>query len=255
MCALSLLYLVRIGQAKAQVEHQLGARLEERERISREIHDTLLQGFQGLMLRFQSVLKVLPQDNPGRQMLEDVLDRADEVLLEGRRSVRDLRTGKPVEELSELISRCGQELAGSYGVLFSLDVVGTVRPLNVEVTDEAFRIVREALFNAFQHSRATNVEAEITYGNSEVKVSVRDNGVGMAAQLVAAGRPEHWGLKGMRERAQRITSCLDIWSTPGAGTEVELKIPLAVAQSRTALASFWRKVHDIMGKAGGQGLG
>ncbi len=249
VCALSLLYLLRIRQAKAQFVQTLGARLEERERISRELHDTLLQGFQGLMLRFHSVLKVLPEGQPGRQMLENVLDRADEVLLEGRQSVRDLRVGRSVEQLPELISRCGHELEQSYGILFSLDVVGNVYAINVEVTDEAFRIVREAIFNAFQHSRGTKIEAEVTYGRFEVKVNVRDNGVGMSAELVAAGRPDHWGLKGMRERAQRLSSKLDIWSTQGAGTEVELKILSGVVpHSQVKYASLWSKLHNDVKK-------
>ena len=224
------LYLLRLNQVTLQIQGRLGARLEERERIARELHDTLLQGFQGLMLRFQAVMKTLPSDQPAHQMLDKVLDRADDLLFEGRQSVRDLREkGSSKSDLSSALLSCGDELAQGHSSRFSLTVVGTPRPVEPVVFDDAYRIAREALINAFQHSGASKIEAEITYSANGVWITVRDNGMGMDADILVQGRDGHWGLSGMRERARKIGAQLHLSSCSGAGTLVELKISAQVA--------------------------
>jgi len=118
LCILALagclwsLYLLRLKQASAQVQQRLGARLEERVRIARELHDTLLQGFQGLILRFHTVMKTIPEDHPARNLMENTLDRADEILLEGRERVRDLRQDEISNELPDRLAACGEEPDG-----------------------------------------------------------------------------------------------------------------------------------------------
>jgi signal transduction histidine kinase len=225
-----LLYLLRLKQATAQVQQRLGARLEERARIARELHDTLLQGFQGLMLRFHAVMKTIPDDHQARNLMENVLDRADEVLLEGRERVRDLRQDEiSANELPHMLAACGEELGRDHAIRFSLSVLGTQQPLDPTVGFEAYRIGREALTNAFQHSRSSKIEVEITYDHSRVGLRVRDDGVGINHDVLHRGRVGHWGLPGMRERAQKIGSQIKIWSQDGAGTEIELTIPAAVA--------------------------
>jgi len=133
------LYLLRLKQATAQVQQRLGARMEERVRIARELHDTLLQGFQGLVLRFDAAMKTIPGDHPARNLMENVLDRADEVLLEGRERVHDLRQDQiSANELPDRLAACGEELGRDHAIRFSLSVIGTQQPLDPTVGNEAY---------------------------------------------------------------------------------------------------------------------
>ena len=224
------LYLLRLKQVTLQIQGRLGARLEERERIARELHDTLLQGFQGLMLRFQAIMMAIPADERAHQMLEKVLDRADEVLYEGRQSLRDLRVkGSAKADLSSALSYCGDELAQGHSSQFILTVIGIPRSVRTVVFDEAYCIAREALINAFQHSRASKIVVEILYRANGLRITVRDDGIGMDTDILMQGRDGHWGLSGMRERARKIGAHLQIRSSSDAGTEVELKISAQVA--------------------------
>jgi signal transduction histidine kinase len=223
--------------------------MEERERIARELHDTLLQGFQGLILRFQAVMKTLPAEARARTMMEQVLDRADEVLLEGRQSVRDLREeGTSETELSEALRQCGEELAHNHGSLFGLTIVGEPKPVAPVVFNESYRIAREALINAFQHSEARKIEVEVTYLESGISLRVRDDGMGIDATTLSKGRTGHWGLSGMRERAQKIAAKVDIWSQAGAGTEIELTIPSDVAYPQKMERSLWHRIKAALAR-------
>ena len=240
--ALWMFYLYHVHRATAHVRERLGVRLEERERIARELHDTLLQGFQGLVLRFQGVMKLLPEQGPPRQMMESVLDRADQVLLEGRERVWDLRLqGMDGGELPESLARTGEDLAVEHGMPFSLTVVGSPLPLDPTVCGEAYRVGNEALRNAFRHSEGTKVEAELTYDHAVVRLAVRDDGRGIDGGILGSGRAGHWGLFGMRERAERIGAQLHIWSHVGAGTEVELTIPRSVAFRGSRRIPAWAR--------------
>jgi len=256
-CAIALagtlwsLYLLRLKRVTQEIQQRMGARLEERERIARELHDTLLQGFQGLMLRFQSVMKILPSSEPPYQMMTKVMDRADEVLLEGRQRVRNLREeGKSGTELPEVLASCGQELAQDRTALFNLVVMGTPQAVSPIVFTDVYRIAREALFNAFQHSQATKIEVELTYTDIQVCLRVRDDGAGIDSQTLNDGKTGHWGLSGMRERAQRIGAQLSIWSNPGAGTEVELTVPAKVAYPENRKNSIWLRIMRAGRKPG-----
>lgn len=224
-----LLYSFRMRQATAQVQARLGERLEERGRIARELHDTLIQSVDGLTLRIQTALNE-PDAKRSRQMIEKALDSADEVMLEGRQRVHALRAEAiNVNELSEALASYGKELAQVHSIAFSVALVGSPKALDPFVRDEAYRIGREALANAFQHSGATKIEVEITYDRALVRLRVRDNGGGMDLQMLNGGRPGHYGLSGMRERSQTMGGQLVIWSRPGAGTEIDLEIPAQAA--------------------------
>jgi ligand-binding sensor domain-containing protein len=238
-----LAYLYRLNYLTAQIHERLGARLEERERIARELHDTLLQGFQGLMLRFQGVLKTLPANDPAHQRMEQVLNRADEVLLEGRQRVRELRAeGTTGNDLPDDLARYGTELAQDHGSVFSVTVVGTPYLLDPTVRSEARQIGREGMANAFQHAQAAKIEVEITYSSANVSIRIRDDGAGIDTAILSKGRAGHWGLSGMRERAQKIGAKLSIWSHPGKGTEIDLWIPANLAYPRTLKRSRWHRV-------------
>jgi signal transduction histidine kinase len=219
---------------EAQLTLRFEERLSERTRIARELHDTLLQSFQALMLHFQTVNDLLP---PGeaKEALEKVLDRADEAIVEGRDAIQNLRSSTAsTNELAEALTALGEELAGTGdggrgSATFQLSIEGMPRELDPILRDDIYRIAREALRNAFRHAHAKKIEAEITYGVRVLRLRIRDDGKGIDSKLLDTGRDGHWGLPGMRERAQEIGAQLDIWSQAGAGTEVELSIPGSVA--------------------------
>jgi signal transduction histidine kinase/streptogramin lyase len=228
-----VLYRLRLRKATAEISARLGERLQERERIARELHDTLLQGFLGITLRMQGVAKNMPTYDPQRKMMEEVLDRADDVLREARQRLRSLRrrtTDK--NELPDRLAKCGEELSKEHAACFTLAVIGTPEALESTVQDEAYRIAAEALTNAFRHASASKIETEVTYDSSALRITVRDDGVGIDKVVLTNGQPGHWGLTGMRERAHTIRAELKIWSRESAGTEVELVIPAAIAYSR-----------------------
>jgi signal transduction histidine kinase/ligand-binding sensor domain-containing protein len=238
------LYLLRLRQATAKVHALLGERIKERERIARELHDTLLQGFQGLMLRLQVVMEEIPENQPARGKMEKVLERADGVLFEGRERVSALRAdAKCSPDLAQAIACCGEELAQNHTAQFCMAVVGTPQPLDPVIFDEAYRIGREALLNAFAHSNALRIEGEITYHSARVRMSIRDNGNGIDQEILRNGRTGHWGLSGMRERAESIGGQLNVWTNPGAGTEVALTLPSKVAYQRVVNGRRWKWIR------------
>jgi signal transduction histidine kinase len=248
LCALTCvallggLYRIRIRQVSAQVRSRLEERLAERERIARELHDTLLQGIQGLVLRFQAAADCLPAQEPVRIQLEDALERADQVLSESRDAVKNIRGSSGGEpDLEQALAATGKELAEAHLGKFRASAEGTVRELHPIVREEALQIAREALTNAFQHAKAELVEVEVSYGEAELHVRVRDDGQGMNDDVLRTGRPGHWGLLGMRERAKKIRANLTLWSKSGAGTEVDLRVPSPVAyRSRSSRRFGWR---------------
>lgn len=235
------LYLLRLQQVAARVRERIAAKNAERERIARDLHDTLLQSTEGLILRFQAASSRLPAGDPVRAALEDALDRADEVVAEGRDRVQDLRTSdNAFGDLPRALAEVGQELARASATEFHSTVEGQARALKPMVLDEIYRIGREALLNAHRHAAARRIEVQIIHGDDEFQLRIRDDGIGIDPH-VAAGqpRPGHWGLQGMRERAQKIGAQCEIWSRPGAGTEIEVRIAAAQAYEAQRPRSRW----------------
>jgi signal transduction histidine kinase len=235
-----LAYTARIRQLTAGLRSRLEERVAERERIARELHDTLLQGVQGLILMFQTATEEIPPDNPARKLMEEALDRADNVLIEGRDRVKDLRL-PPVSnpDLAAVVSEIGAKLAHEESNRFKLSVDGTPRPLEPIVRDELLRIAKEGLTNAFRHAHARMIEAEIIYRRWDLRLRVRDDGCGIDPMILKQGRPDHWGLLGMRERARRIHAAFDVWSRVGSGTEIELRVPARIAYRRCGRHLRW----------------
>src|SRR5262249_48425994 len=224
------LYRLRLRQVTRQMRLRLDARHEERERIARDLHDTLLQSVQGLVLKFDAVARKLPPDEAARQAIEETLDRADQVLAEARDRIRTLRADESVVDLPAAFQRVAEEASRDGAPAFTSVVEGRTRELDPLVRAEAYSIGREALINAITHSGGRHVEMEITYDHRQFRLRGRDDGRGIDPEVLGkGGRSGHWGLQGMRERAQRIGAHLDLWSRPGAGTEVELTIPAATA--------------------------
>jgi signal transduction histidine kinase len=224
-----LAYSLRLRQETARLQSRFDIRIAERERIARELHDTLLQGFQGLILRFQSVANRVPADAELRTSLDNALHRADDVLVEGRARVRELRAISAESDLAKSIVTVAHVAIQGDAPRFDLTVEGSPRPLHALVAEEVARIAEEAIRNAVQHAKATTIEALLSYGGADLRLTIRDDGAGMRPSILVDGKSGHFGLIGMRERAQRLGGRLDVTSREGAGTEVGLSIPARAA--------------------------
>jgi signal transduction histidine kinase len=229
------------------MQGRLEERLAERERIARDLHDTLLQSFHALILRFEVVNRQLPAGK-AKEALEQTLEQADRAIAEGRSAVYDLRASATDSgDLSEALNAAGNEFSGDHGAAFNLTVEGPVRELQPIVRDELYRIVREALSNAFNHARAHKIEAEITYAERLLRIRVRDDGTGISSAILEDGRPGHYGLPGMRERAAKLGATLNIWSRPETGCEIELSILGSIAYLTSPGRSRFRWFHREAG--------
>jgi len=230
---LYIVYQLRLQQVTRQLQRRMQERHAERERIARALHDTFLQSVQGLMLRFQTLLKRLPPDSEAHQLAEKILDQADQVLVEGRKQVSGLRGEQVSGDIAQVCTALRASLLEEFGFIFGLVVAGQPAMLTPAASEHVYQIIREALLNAFQHAQAQQIELELTFGGDAFRVVVRDDGRGMDEEVLQAGqRPGHWGLTGMHERAGQLGAAVELWSRPGLGTEVRLVVDAARAYIR-----------------------
>jgi signal transduction histidine kinase/ligand-binding sensor domain-containing protein len=231
-----LLYWWRLAAVTARISDRLRERLRERERIARTLHDHFLQSVQALMMQFDLIKHGLPSGHALQQRIDAVLETADDVLSEGREQVLALRLNHELTgDLEAALSGLGHILAPRHGARFVLTVTGTPKPLRAAAAAEAYAIGREALLNAFRHARSHEVMVELRHTRAQFVLNVRDDGRGMRADVYARGhRPGHFGLTGMRERAQDAGGTLEICSQAGHGTTVTLRLPARRAYARKA---------------------
>jgi signal transduction histidine kinase/ligand-binding sensor domain-containing protein len=235
MALLWAAYQLRVRQLQHDFEMTLEGRIGERTRIARDLHDTLLQSFHGLLLRFQTVSLLLPErPTEAKEKLDSAIEQAAGAITEGRDAVQGLRAST-VEgnDLARSISTLGEELENDSSnhrpVIFRVAVEGQARDFHPILRDEIYKIAAEALHNAFHHAQAKQVEVEIRY-DDEFRLRVRDDGKGIdEAVLFSHGLEGHYGLRGMRERATLIKGKLAVWSEVNEGTEVELRVPASAA--------------------------
>jgi signal transduction histidine kinase/ligand-binding sensor domain-containing protein len=233
-------YQLRVRQLRYQFEMTLDARVSERTRIARDLHDTLLQSFQAVLPRLQAAIYQLP-DSPvdARKTLEAAVDDASEAIAEGRDAVQGLRmSAVEKNDLAVAIRTVGEELAVAENeqasTAFEVLVEGTPRSLHPILRDEVYRLAVEAVRNAFRHAAAQSVEVEIHYDEKHFRIRVRDDGKGIRAELLRGeGREGHYGLTGMRERAKLVGGKLTIWTEVDSGTEIELIIPASRAYEKS----------------------
>ena len=223
-------YRWHIRQVAARLDSQFEERLAERTRIAQDLHDTLLQGFLSASMQLHVANDQLPGDWPAKPIVSRVLELMGQVIDDGRNAVRGLRSSVAEStDLEQAFSRILPELGVERAIDFKVIVEGSARPLHPVIRDEAYRIGREALANAARHSQAKAIEVELEYSDHELRLLVRDNGCGIDQQVLRSGRDGHWGISGMRERAERIGGKLKVWSRLADGTEVELSVPGHVA--------------------------
>ena len=251
LCVVFLLALLwaahqwRLVQLQHQFEMTLDARVGERTRIARELHDTLLQSFHGVLVQLH-VVSQLMHERPieAQERLDRATDLAAEAITEGRDAVQGLRASAvQINDLARSVNTLGEELstdrANAGSPAFHVTVEGGARDLHPILRDDIYRVAVEALRNAFRHAHAQQIEVEIRYGDQQFRLRVRDDGKGMdAAVLSGQGPAGHYGLSGMRERARLIGGELVVWSEVGEGTEVELCIPAGTAYT-TAQKGSW----------------
>lgn len=234
LLALWGLYQWRVHELRTQMTLRFEERLAERTRIAQDLHDTLLQGLVSASMQLHVANDRLADDSPAKPMVGRVIELMGQVIEDGRDAVRGLRaTSGNTDDLEKAFSQAGQEFGNEQVKDVRVIVEGTPRRLHPIIRDEAYRIGREALANAFRHSRANKIEIELDYSSKHLRVLVRDDGVGIDHEVLHSGRDGHWGLAGMRERAESIGARLKVWSRANTGTEVELLIPSQVAFAST----------------------
>jgi signal transduction histidine kinase len=187
----------------------------------------------GLILRLQAVSDRLAPEDPARGALQAALQRADQVLNDARDQVLALRQGEePAGRLAAALDQAARELAGDEAAQFRLLIEGEVRELVPAVHEELRQILGEALLNAFRHARARHIVLTLHYGWRSCWARVADDGVGMPADVLQRGRTGHWGLAGMRERAECVGAQFTLRSRAGKGTTVRVQLPARLAYLR-----------------------
>ncbi|WP_206860526.1 sensor histidine kinase [Lysobacter changpingensis] len=242
------LYRLRIAQVAARIRARLEERTEERERIARELHDTLLQGVQGLILRFQAVADRIAPDDGSKSQLDSALAAADDVVADARNRVRDLRGTGDAGDLTRVIEHLVEDTPFDPPVPVRIVIEGRPVPVHPLVVAEVSKILREALLNVSHHAQASSVEIGIGYDSRQLAVRVRDDGVGIPSHVVLNGHKEgHYGMLGMRERAEKIGGKLTVTSIHHGGSEVTLSLPGRLAFARRASHRRHRWLSRLFG--------
>jgi len=244
VCGVAILsfYRSRVHRLARQYNIRIEERLSERTRIAQELHDTLLQGVLSAFMQLHVAVDQIPADSSAQPALNRVLQLMAQVVDEGRNAVRGLRSAAGnAQDLEQALSRIPEELSIQQEIGFRVIVEGPALPLKPAIRNDVYSIGREAVVNAFRHSRASNIEVELEYAAAQLRVLIRDNGCGIDPDVLHSGRDGHWGLSGMRERAERIGAKLKLSSSAASGTEVDLRIPSRIAfESRGSnRASKW----------------
>jgi len=235
------LHQMRLRRQVRDFNLTLEGRVSERTRIARDLHDTLLQSFQAVVLHLQAGVNMLPDRSDldgARKKLESVVDMAEKAIAEGRDTVQDLRSSRAATNglaasLCTLADGLTANESNENAPGVKVEVEGEQRELHPIVCNEVYRISAEALRNALRHAHATGIEVEIRYDDQRLSLRIRDDGKGIDQQILAdKARAGHYGFRGMHERAKRVGGNLEVWSRPDAGTEIHLTIPASTAYSK-----------------------
>jgi signal transduction histidine kinase/ligand-binding sensor domain-containing protein len=237
----------RMRYVAEQVHSKLSERVAERERVARELHDTLLQGFQGLLMRFHLATQSIPTAEPARTEMEDALDSADSLLVESRERIRDLRHESiALAPLSEALTALGEEFAVPRNWELKVITRGVETDLNPITYQDIYAISKEALVNAFRHSRASVIWANLHFEPHRLQVEVIDNGIGIDPGILHGGRKaDHWGLASMQERADNLGAELKLIAMPEGGTHIRLIVPGAMAYRHVESPKVFRILYRV----------
>jgi signal transduction histidine kinase len=260
LCALVLIilawgaYRLRVWQVTAQLHGRFEERLKERTRIAQELHDSLIQDVMGISLQIEVTDELLPKDFPAKRSLSRALALCKSALDGGRRALNDLRA---VSLSAAGVVKSFSELANEYtknaGPEIDVIVEGRERPLNAAAGHEVLQVGRQAVTNALQHAHARKIHLLLSYGEQHFELRVQDNGCGINEETVRLQRPGHYGIAGMKERAERLGGSISVRSRVGEGTEVSLTVPAHllyqddVRRSGRSLAERWHSVTARLG--------
>ncbi len=219
------------GQTNLEDDIRREERVRERARIAHELHDTLFQGFFGASMLLHHAVEQTPADYPSKPALSSALRLVNQAIDEGRAAIQGIHTASTApSSLEHAFSNLLGEVATGRGLRLRVFVCGKPWTLDSAIQEQLFLIGREAIINTLRHSQATKIEVEIQYQHDLLRVFVRDNGCGINPRTVQRECDSHWGLRGMRERAEHISARFGIWSRTGAGTEVCVAIPIDIAK-------------------------
>jgi signal transduction histidine kinase/ligand-binding sensor domain-containing protein len=258
LCALVLIilaggaYRLRVWQVTSGLRERFEERLKERTRIAQELHDNLIQDVMGISLQIEVTDELLPADVPAKQSLGRALRLCKSALEEGRRALNDLRSAPlSAGDLVKSFSQLSDQFAGKSGTRVDVVVEGRERPLSALAGNDVLQIGRQAISNAFQHAHARKIHVLLSYGERFLQVRVRDDGRGINEEALNLRRAGHYGISGMKERAERLGGSLSIRSLVGEGTEVNLSVPAyllyqdGLRRSGSRLANKW---HYVTGR-------
>jgi ligand-binding sensor domain-containing protein/signal transduction histidine kinase len=247
-------YRLRVWQVTTQLRERFEERLKERTRIAQELHDSLIQDVMGISLQIEVTDELLPANLPAKQSLERALGLCKSALDAGRRALNDLRTAPlSAADLVKSFSQLANEFAGNGETKIDVIVEGRERPLNATVGNDVLQVGRQAIANALQHANARNIHVLLSYSDQCLRIRVQDNGSGMNEEILNLGRPGHYGIAGMKERADRLGGSISIRSRAGEGTEVDLSVPAhfvygdGLPRSGSRLAAKWQQVAEKIG--------
>jgi ligand-binding sensor domain-containing protein/two-component sensor histidine kinase len=232
-------YTVRMQRVRANLNARFEERLGERTRIAQELHDTLLQGFVSTLMQLHLFADEVV-DPHARRKLQPLLQRVTDVIEEGRRAVQGLRHHLATEDLDKALVADAEEMRGDQAVEIQLAIIGRPRPLKPLIRDELYRIGREALTNVFKHAHASAISLMIEYSPNRLVLRVRDDGDGIEPKIIESGRLGHWGIQGIRERADSVGAKLTLSSRVKGGTEVEVTVPGHIAFEDATPRARWR---------------
>ena len=234
---------LRVRKLRRELNAKLEGRVDERLRVARDLHDTMLQTFQAALIHMQAGYNLLSRrPNDAAEAFREAITISERAIAEGRDAIQNMRSSTmETNDLARALRIAVDQMAREGSARFDVRVQGSSRDLHPILRDDVYRIALEALRNAFRHSEAKAIEAEILYGDS-LRVRIRDDGKGIdPAVMQEGGRSGHYGLPGMRERAESVGGKLDIWTGPGAGTEIQLSIPGTIAFGRSGAGSLLRR--------------
>ena len=220
------IYRLRIQRIQAAWNARLEERLAERTRIAQELHDDLLQSAMGVSLQIELVDSLVDEPPEAKAHLQRALTASRALMQKGREVLRDLREkSRDANDIAKALAAAISQAQQEGGPLAALAVEGTVRPVNPLVADDLAQIGCQAIVNAFQHAGATKIEVRLHYKPTELRLEVNDDGSGMSERVAEFGKPGHYGLVGMRERAGRVGGTLNLASVAGRGTRLTVSVP------------------------------
>ncbi len=244
-----VLYRLRVQQIAAAINARFDERLDERTRLAREFHDTLIQTIQGSKMVAEDALDESTDPARMRRALEKLAVWMGQATQEGRAALNSLRASTTQRnDLAEAMQRAVDDCVVRGSMTGSLSVEGSVSEMHPIVRDEIYRIGYEAIHNACMHSGASHLTVHLRYAQN-LFISVHDNGKGIPPEVLAKGREGHFGLQGMRERAARIGAKLNLSSSPASGTKIELTVPgNIVFRHRTLMQVLLKKIRVLFPK-------